>query len=106
MIPRIDPKVDYAFKHLFGRDSTRPILIDVIDSVLIVKVARMEGRTEGTIGIIHFCERMLNRPETQASNSHVCHWTTWLVWRSSCKHNCSGNAGTRSEVRGDCRKWR
>ena len=28
----IDPKVDYAFKHLFGRDATRPLLIDVLDS--------------------------------------------------------------------------
>ena len=34
MIIGIDPTVDYAFKHLFGRDSTRPILIDVLDSVL------------------------------------------------------------------------
>src|SRR5947209_15397877 len=34
MILDIDPKVDYAFKHVFGRDETRPILIDVIDSVL------------------------------------------------------------------------
>ncbi len=30
----IDPKVDYAFKHVFGRESTRPILIHVINSVL------------------------------------------------------------------------
>jgi predicted transposase/invertase (TIGR01784 family) len=34
MILDVDPKVDYAFKHLFGRDSTRPILIDVINQVL------------------------------------------------------------------------
>ena len=34
MILDIDPKVDYAFKHLFGREPTRDILIDVIDSVL------------------------------------------------------------------------
>jgi predicted transposase/invertase (TIGR01784 family) len=34
MILNIDPKVDYAFKHLFGRDVNRPLLIDVIDSVL------------------------------------------------------------------------
>src|ERR1700737_5356634 len=34
MILNIDPKVDYAFKHLFGRDATRPILIHVLDSVL------------------------------------------------------------------------
>jgi len=30
----VDPKVDYAFKHVFGRDATRPILIDVVDNVL------------------------------------------------------------------------
>jgi predicted transposase/invertase (TIGR01784 family) len=30
----IDPKVDYAFKHLFGRDATRPILVNLLDSVL------------------------------------------------------------------------
>src|ERR1700687_1720377 len=34
MILDIDPKVDYAFKHLLGREATRPILIDVIDAVL------------------------------------------------------------------------
>src|SRR5580658_5935070 len=34
MILNIDPKVDYAFKHLFGRDSTRPILIDLLDQIL------------------------------------------------------------------------
>ncbi len=34
MILGIDATVDYAFKHLFGRESTAPILIDVIDSVL------------------------------------------------------------------------
>ncbi len=34
MKPGIDPKVDYAFKHLLGREATRPILIDVIESVL------------------------------------------------------------------------
>ncbi len=34
MILDIDPKVDYAFKHLLGRESTRPILIDVLNSVL------------------------------------------------------------------------
>jgi predicted transposase/invertase (TIGR01784 family) len=34
MIPGIDPKVDYAFKHLFGREETRPILMDLLDSVL------------------------------------------------------------------------
>jgi hypothetical protein len=29
-----------------------------------LKVARMEGRTEGEIGRIHLCERLLNRPLT------------------------------------------
>src|SRR5579862_3038451 len=35
MIVGIDPKVDYAFKHTFGREATRPLLIEVIDSVLV-----------------------------------------------------------------------
>lgn len=34
MILGIDPKVDYAFKHVFGRETTRPILIDVLDNIL------------------------------------------------------------------------
>jgi len=34
MLLGIDPKVDYAFKHLFGRDATKSLLISVIDSVL------------------------------------------------------------------------
>src|SRR5207253_1577054 len=34
MILGIDPKVDYAFKHLFGREATRSILINVLDNVL------------------------------------------------------------------------
>jgi hypothetical protein len=34
MILDIDPKVDYAFKHLFGRESTRPILVDLLNQVL------------------------------------------------------------------------
>jgi predicted transposase/invertase (TIGR01784 family) len=34
MIVGIDPKVDYAFKHLFGREATRPILADVLDKIL------------------------------------------------------------------------
>jgi predicted transposase/invertase (TIGR01784 family) len=35
MILGVTPTVDYAFKHLFGRDSTRPVLISLLDSVLI-----------------------------------------------------------------------
>src|SRR5229473_2047717 len=34
MILNVDPKVDYAFKHVFGRRETQRILIDVINSVL------------------------------------------------------------------------
>ena len=34
MIVGIDPKVDYAFKHLFGRDVTRPLLLDLLNSIL------------------------------------------------------------------------
>ncbi len=34
MIPGIDPKVDYAFKRLFGREQNRALLIHLIDSVL------------------------------------------------------------------------
>jgi predicted transposase/invertase (TIGR01784 family) len=34
MIVGIDPKVDYAFKHLFGRDATRPLLLDLVNSIL------------------------------------------------------------------------
>ena len=34
MILGIDPKVDYAFKYLLGRDSTRGLLIDVLNQVL------------------------------------------------------------------------
>jgi predicted transposase/invertase (TIGR01784 family) len=40
MIIGIDPKVDYAFKRMLGRESTRPILIDVIDNVLNSPSAR------------------------------------------------------------------
>jgi predicted transposase/invertase (TIGR01784 family) len=34
MILGVDPKVDYAFKHLFGREVNRSILIDVLNAVL------------------------------------------------------------------------
>ena len=34
MIIGVDPKVDYAFKYMLGRDSTRSILIDVLNKVL------------------------------------------------------------------------
>ena len=34
MILGIDPKVDYAFKRLFGREQNRALLADVIDAVL------------------------------------------------------------------------
>lgn len=34
MIIGVDPKVDYAFKYMLGRESTRSILIDVLNKVL------------------------------------------------------------------------
>jgi predicted transposase/invertase (TIGR01784 family) len=34
MILGIDPKVDYAFRYLLGRESTKAILIDVLNFVL------------------------------------------------------------------------
>jgi predicted transposase/invertase (TIGR01784 family) len=34
MIVGVDPKVDYAFKHLYGREETRPLLIDLTNCVL------------------------------------------------------------------------
>ena len=34
MILGIDPKVDYAFKHVFGRETTRPLLINLLTHVL------------------------------------------------------------------------
>ncbi len=34
MILGIDPKIDYAFKHLFGRETTQPILMDMLNRVL------------------------------------------------------------------------
>lgn len=34
MIPGIDPKVDYAFKYLFGREHSQPVLIPLLEAVL------------------------------------------------------------------------
>src|SRR5580658_2743921 len=34
MILGIDPKVDYAFQYMLGRESTRAILIDLLNKVL------------------------------------------------------------------------
>lgn len=34
MKPQIDPKVDYAFKHVFGREESKPVLTSLIDAVL------------------------------------------------------------------------
>jgi predicted transposase/invertase (TIGR01784 family) len=34
MILNVDPTVDYAFKYVFGRESTVPILADLLDGVL------------------------------------------------------------------------
>lgn len=34
MVPGIDPKIDYAFKRLFGADRNRALLIDLVNAVL------------------------------------------------------------------------
>ena len=34
MKTQIDPKVDYAFKHVFGREESKPALISLLDAVL------------------------------------------------------------------------
>ena len=34
MIPHIDPKVDYAFKRIFGSEANAPVLIDLLNAVL------------------------------------------------------------------------
>jgi predicted transposase/invertase (TIGR01784 family) len=34
MVPGIDPRVDYAFKKVFGSESTTPILVDLLHAVL------------------------------------------------------------------------
>lgn len=34
MKTNIDPKVDYAFKHVFGREASKPALISLLDAVL------------------------------------------------------------------------
>jgi predicted transposase/invertase (TIGR01784 family) len=33
MVPEVDPKVDYAFKRLFGREPNRPLVIHLLNSV-------------------------------------------------------------------------
>ena len=34
MKPLSDPKVDYAFKHVFGREQSKPVLINLLEAVL------------------------------------------------------------------------
>lgn len=34
MKPLSDPKVDYAFKHVFGREPSKPALMSLVDAVL------------------------------------------------------------------------
>lgn len=34
MKPTSDPRVDYAFKHVFGREENKPILMSLIDAIL------------------------------------------------------------------------
>ena len=34
MVPGIDPKIDYAFKRLFGSEANEPLLIHLLNAVL------------------------------------------------------------------------
>lgn len=34
MKPLTDPKVDFAFKHVFGREQNKALLISLLDAVL------------------------------------------------------------------------
>jgi hypothetical protein len=34
MVPGIDPKIDYAFKRVFGREQNKPLLIHLLNAVL------------------------------------------------------------------------
>jgi predicted transposase/invertase (TIGR01784 family) len=34
MKPQSDPRVDYAFKHVFGREPSKPVLLSLLDAVL------------------------------------------------------------------------
>src|SRR5579884_3507054 len=34
MKPQSDPRVDYAFKHVFGREQNKPVLISLLEAVL------------------------------------------------------------------------
>lgn len=45
MILDIDPKVDYAFKHLFGRESTRPLLIHLLNCILTSYISQWSFST-------------------------------------------------------------
>jgi len=49
MILGIDPKIDYAFKLLLGRDETRPLLIDLLNSVL----QRPEGERVESVELLN-----------------------------------------------------
>ena len=40
MITGIDATVDYGFKHTFGREKTRPLLLDLTNSVLAAGARR------------------------------------------------------------------
>ncbi len=55
MVLGIDPKVDYAFKYLLGRESTRPILIDVLNQVLGLP----SGHRISSIGTAEVYERVV-----------------------------------------------
>ena len=49
MILGIDPKIDYAFKLLLGRDETRPLLIEVLNGVL----QRPEGERVESVELLN-----------------------------------------------------
>ena len=40
MVPGIDPKVDYAFKRLFGREQNGALLIHLLNAILVLPTGR------------------------------------------------------------------
>jgi hypothetical protein len=41
MVPGIDPKVDYAFKRLFGREANQALAIHLLNAVLAPPLERV-----------------------------------------------------------------
>ena len=46
MVPGIDPKVDYAFKRLFGSPANSSLLISLLNAVLAFPAARQIASVE------------------------------------------------------------